>query len=119
MVSFIKNQGIPTQYTEEVTTMAKKGTVSIAGVEGDIDDLFKEAVKVVCQYDKASSSLFKEDFRLAMPEPPELWINLKQSVLFRPSDGSSKPREVLVQNAEDFLAYTWSTRLPNNNIIHS
>ena len=54
LVSFIKNQGIPPQYTEEVTTMTKSGTVTVAGVSGEIDDLFREAVKVVCQYDRAS-----------------------------------------------------------------
>ena len=104
LTSFIKNQGIPTQYTEEVTTMAKKGTVSIGGVEGDIDDLFKEAVKVVCQYDKASSSLLQRRLSIGYARAARIMDQLEASGVVSASDGSSKPREVLVQNADEFFA---------------
>jgi len=103
LVSFIKNQGIPTQYTDEVTTMAKKGTVSIGGVTGDIDDLFKEAIKVVCQYDKASSSLLQRRLSIGYARAARIMDQLEASGVVSASDGSSKPREVLVQNAEEFL----------------
>jgi len=40
--------------------MTKAGTVAVPGMEGGAtDDLFKEAVKVVCQYDRASASLLQ------------------------------------------------------------
>ena len=61
---FLKNQGIGPQYTEEVTTMAKAGTVTVGGVEGEVDDLFKQAVQVVCQYDRASASLAQPEASL-------------------------------------------------------
>jgi S-DNA-T family DNA segregation ATPase FtsK/SpoIIIE len=104
LVSFIKNQGIPTQYTEEVTTMSKAGTVTIAGVTGDTDDLFKEAVKVVCQYDKASSSLLQRRLSIGYARAARIMDQLEASGVVSASDGSSKPREVLVQNAEEFFA---------------
>jgi len=104
LVSFIKNQGISPQYTEEVTTMSKKGSVSVAGVDGDIDDLFKEAVKVVCQYDKASSSLLQRRLSIGYARAARIMDQLEGAGIVAPSDGSSKPREVLVANAEEFLS---------------
>ncbi len=104
LVSFIKNQGIPTQYTDEVVSMAKAGTVKIGGIEGDIDNLFKEAVKVVCQYDKASSSLLQRRLSIGYARAARIMDQLEASGVVSPSDGSSKPREVLVQNADEFLA---------------
>jgi S-DNA-T family DNA segregation ATPase FtsK/SpoIIIE len=104
LVGFIKNQGIPTQYTEEVTTMAKAGSVTIAGVTGDTDDLFKEAVKIVCQYDKASSSLLQRRLSIGYARAARIMDQLEATGVVSASDGSSKPREVLVQNAEEFFA---------------
>lgn len=103
LVSYIKNQGIPTQYTDEVTTMSKAGTVTIAGVNGEIDDLFKEAIKVVCQYDKASSSLLQRRLSIGYARAARIMDQLEASGVVSPSEGGSKAREVLVQNAEEFL----------------
>ncbi len=104
LVAFVKNQGIPTQYTDEVTTMSKAGTVSVPGVEGDIDNLFKEAVKVVCQYDRASASLLQRRLSIGYARAARIIDQLESAGVISTTDGSSKPREVLVQNADEFLA---------------
>ncbi len=104
LISFLKNQGIETQYTEEVTTMAKAGSVSVAGVGGEVDDFFKEAVKVVCQYDRASASLLQRRLSIGYARAARIVDQLEAAGVIAPSDGTSKPREVLVQNAEEFLA---------------
>lgn len=104
LVAFLKNQGVTPQYTEEVTTMAKKGSVSVPGVEGDTDNLFKEAVKVVCQYDKASSSLLQRRLSIGYARAARIMDQLEASGVVAASDGSSKPREVLIQNADEFLS---------------
>lgn len=104
LVSFLKNQGIPVQYTDEVTTMAKPGTMAVPGVEGDTDDRFKEAVRVVCQYDRASASLLQRRLSVGYARAARIVDQLEAAGVIAPSDGSSKPREVLVQNAEEFLA---------------
>ncbi len=103
LVSFIKNQGIPTQYTEEVTTMAKAGSISVGGA-GEVDDLFKEAVKVVCQYDRASASLLQRRLSIGYARAARIVDQLEAAGVIAPSDGTSKPREVLIQNAEEFFA---------------
>ncbi|MEK7470980.1 MAG: DNA translocase FtsK [Patescibacteria group bacterium] len=104
LVSFLKNQGISPQYTDEVTTMAKAGTVSVGGVVGNIDDHFKEAVKVVCQYDRASASLLQRRLSIGYARAARIIDQLETYGAISASDGSSKPREVLIQNAEEFLA---------------
>lgn len=104
LVIFLKNQGISPQYTEEVTTMGKAGSVTIAGVEGEIDELFKDAVRVVCQYDKASSSLLQRRLSIGYARAARIMDQLEASGVVSPSEGGSKAREVLIQNADDFLA---------------
>lgn len=104
LTSFLKDQGVNAQYTEEVTTMTKSGASPVPGVEGDVDDLFKEAVKVVCQYDRASASLLQRRLSIGYARAARIVDQLEAAGVIAPSDGSSKPREVLVQNAEEFLA---------------
>jgi S-DNA-T family DNA segregation ATPase FtsK/SpoIIIE len=104
LVSYLKNQGVSPQYTEEVTTMAKPGTVSVAGVDGEADEHFKDAVRLVCQYEKASASLLQRRLSVGYARAARIMDQLEASGVIAPSDGSSKPREVLIQNADEFLA---------------
>ncbi len=104
LVSFLKNQGVTPQYTDEVTTMAKAGTVRVGGIEGEVDDLFEQAIRVVCQYDKASSSLLQRRLSIGYARAARIVDQLEAAGVIGASDGSSKPREVLVQNADEFLA---------------
>lgn len=104
LVNFIKNQGIPAQYTEEVTTMTKSGKPQVAGVEGDTDDMFSEAVKIVCQYERASASLLQRRLSIGYARAARVIDQLEAAGVIAPSDGSSKPREVLIKNPEEFLS---------------
>jgi len=104
LVAFLKNQGVTPQYTDEVTTMTKAGVVSVPGVDGEVDDLFKDAVKCVCQYERASASLLQRRLSIGYARAARIADQLEAAGVISPSDGSSKPREVLVQNAEEFLA---------------
>jgi len=104
LVSFVKNQGVPVQYTEEVTTMTKSGKLPVAGVSGDTDDLFSEAVKIVCQYERASASLLQRRLSIGYARAARVIDQLQDAGVIAPSDGSSKPREVLIKSAEEFLS---------------
>jgi S-DNA-T family DNA segregation ATPase FtsK/SpoIIIE len=104
LVNFVKNQGIPAQYTEEVTSMKKAGTSTVPGVEGDMDDLFRQAVEIVCQYDRASASLLQRRLSIGYARAARILDQLEAAGVVSASDGSSKPREVLVQNAQEFLS---------------
>lgn len=104
LVNFIKNQGVPVQYTDEVTTQTKSGKAAIPGVTGETDNLFAEAVKAVCQYDRASASLLQRRLSIGYARAARVIDQLQDAGVIAPSDGSSKPREVLIKNADDFLA---------------
>lgn len=103
LTSFLKNEGVTPQYTEEVTTMAKAGSVSVPGVSGEVDDFFKDAVRVVCQYDRASASLLQRRLSIGYARAARIVDQLEAAGVIGPSEGGSKAREVLVQNADDFL----------------
>lgn len=104
LVNFIKNQGVSVQYTEEVTSMAKAGSgPQVPGVVGDTDDLFKESVKLICQYDKASASLLQRRLSIGYARAARILDQLEAAGVVGPSDGA-KPREVKIKDAEAFLS---------------
>ena len=106
LVGFIKNQGIRPQYTEEVTSMPKPGTGgSVPGVEGDTDELFKSAVELVCQFDRASASLLQRRLSIGYARAARIIDQLEAAGVVSRADGS-KPRDVLIQNSEEFFANT-------------
>lgn len=105
LVSFLKNQGVAPQYTKEVISMPKPGTTQIAGVEGDTDELFRDAVEVVCQYDRASASLLQRRLSIGYARAARIIDQLEAAGVVGPADGS-KPREVLVRSAQEVFAPT-------------
>ncbi len=102
LVSFLKNQGVSPQYTEEVTTMAKPGTVTISGVGGQVDPFFADAVREVVRYERASASLLQRRLSIGYARAARIIDQLESAGVVGPGEGS-KQREVLIQNPEEFL----------------
>lgn len=103
LVSYLKNQGVKPQYTDEVTEMPKPGTTQVAGMDEDLDELFPEAVKIICKYDRASASLLQRRLSVGYARAARILDQLHAAGVVGAPDGS-KPREVLIKDAEDFLA---------------
>lgn len=103
LVKYLKNQGIEPQYTAEVTSMPKPGTTTVAGVDGELDELFKDAVRVVCQYDRASASLLQRRLSVGYARAARIVDQLEAAGVVGPAEGS-KPRDVLIQSAEEFIS---------------
>jgi S-DNA-T family DNA segregation ATPase FtsK/SpoIIIE len=102
LTAFLKNQGVPAQYTEEVVSMPKPGTTSVEGLDGESDERFMEAVRVVCQYERASASLLQRRLSIGYARAARILDQLESAGVVGPPDGS-KAREVLIQNADEFL----------------
>jgi S-DNA-T family DNA segregation ATPase FtsK/SpoIIIE len=102
LVSFLKNQGVEPQYTEEVTSMPKPGTTTIPGMDEELDELFKDAVEIACQYDKASASLLQRRLSIGYARAARILDQLQAAGVVSPPDGS-KPREVLIQSPAQVL----------------
>ncbi|MCX7928655.1 MAG: DNA translocase FtsK [Patescibacteria group bacterium] len=110
LISFVKSQGIPPRYTEEVLNMSKHGQSSIPGVEGETDEYFAEAVKIACQFGRASASLFQRRLSIGYARAAKIMDQLEAAGVVSPSDGSSKPREVLIKNPDEVLSPASSKR---------
>lgn len=107
LVEFLKKKNVPVHYTEEVTKMPvniKKGG-AIVGTTGDDgkDPIFADAVRLICQHDKASASLLQRRFSIGYARAARILDQLEAEGIVSPGEGS-KPRDVLVQNAEAFLS---------------
>lgn len=105
MIKYIQSQGVAPQYTAEVTEMpiGRAGGRGGVGSDGDQDDLFQEAVKTVCQYDRASASLLQRRLRVGYARAARILDELEAAGIVGAGEGS-KPRDVLVRNAEEYLS---------------
>lgn len=107
VTGYLKDMGIAPQYTTEVTEMpvTVKGK-SIGGNSesdgGDRDGLFEEAVRTVCQYDRASASLLQRRLKVGYARAARIIDELEEAGVIGAGDGS-KPRDVLVRNPDEFL----------------
>lgn len=110
VVNFIKARGVPVEYTQEVLEQSvslKNGRGSIQGANGsagsDREPLFDEAVRIVCQYDRASSSLLQRRLQIGFNKAARILEQMEAAGIVGPADGA-KPREVLAKNADQALA---------------
>jgi len=109
LVDFLRNnnQNTPVQYTEEVTSLSvpvggRKGAMGNVGGDGH-DTLFEDAIRLVCQYDKASASLLQRRLSIGYARAARILDQLEEAGIIGPGEGS-KPRDVLMKNAEEYLA---------------
>ncbi|MDP3940984.1 MAG: DNA translocase FtsK, partial [bacterium] len=107
LVDFLKSKNIPIEYTEEVLTQPlplKKGgnTTSSVGADGK-DAQLEEVIRLVCQFNTASASFLQRKMSIGYSRAARILDQLEELGIVGPAEGS-KPREVLVRNAEEFLS---------------
>lgn len=107
LVDFLKTKNPEVEYTEEVTSQqvaVKKGlgTTPPGGGSGH-DQLFEEAIRVVCQYDRASASLLQRRLSVGYARAARILDQLEETGVVGHGEGS-KPRDVLVRDPEEFIA---------------
>ena len=97
MTAFWKQQG-EAEYAEGFLEAPKdeKGNVEGAGANSgeDADPMFDEAVRLVFEFGKASTSLLQRRLRIGYGRAAHLIDMMEQDGLVGPADGS-KPRELL------------------------
>lgn len=107
LVDFLKAKNIPLEYTEEVLTQPlplKKGSGSgsSAGTDGK-DAQLEEVIRLVCQFNTASASFLQRKMSIGYSRAARILDQLEEMGIVGPAEGS-KPREVLVRNAEEYLS---------------
>ncbi|MDO8515426.1 MAG: DNA translocase FtsK [bacterium] len=100
LVNFLKSKGGPAQYTEEVTAMPilTKGNPAAGGG----DPLTDQAIRLVCQFDKASASLLQRKLSVGYARAARILDQLQDMNIVGPAEGS-KPRDVLIRNADEYF----------------
>lgn len=104
LVDFFKSKNAPVEYTEEVTTIpihSRKGGGDL-GVDGR-DGLFDEAVRIICQHDRASASLLQRRLSIGYARAARILDQLENEGIVGPAEGS-KPRDVLMRNPDEYFA---------------
>lgn len=105
VTDFLREQR-PPQYDDEVVSQpvqlnGKGGIVadSGGGVDGD-DDLWRDAIKVVIEGRKASTSLLQRRLRVGYARAARLIETMEEQGIVGPADGA-RPREVLISSMDD------------------
>ena len=104
VLDFIRMQR-PAQYDDEVVAQpvqlnGKGGIVADYGANDADDDMFKDAVGVVIENKKASTSLLQRRLRIGYGRAARLIEQMEDQGIIGQADGS-RPREVLVSSIDD------------------
>ena len=103
LTSYLKNLGVAPQYVDSATRPPSESEVVSFQSGGKMDDRFAEAVRLVCQYDRASTSLLQRRMSIGYSRAAKIMDQLEEAgVISPPQDGAK--REVLISDAESFLS---------------
>ncbi|MBI2330218.1 DNA translocase FtsK [Candidatus Daviesbacteria bacterium] len=102
LIKYLKSTGIAPEYTTEVTEMPLGRWGGKGGNGSDKDELFEEAVRTICQYDRASASLLQRRLKVGYARAARILDELEAAGIVGLGEGS-KPRDVLVRNADEYF----------------
>lgn len=110
----------PPQYDDEVTSQpvqlnGKGGVVADYGGNDADDDLFRDAVRVVIEGRKASTSLLQRRLRVGYARAARLIETMEEQGIVGPADGA-RPREVLVSSLDDVFGGPAEDEAYNENV---
>ncbi len=98
VVDFLAKQGKP-DYDKSILKAPEAETTE-NGEEEEYDVLWDEAVKIVTDSRQASISMVQRRLRVGYNRAARMIERMEQEGIVGPSDGSGKPREVLVQKID-------------------
>ncbi|MBI4098395.1 MAG: DNA translocase FtsK, partial [Candidatus Levybacteria bacterium] len=104
LVDFLKLKSPPVEYTQEIveTPFVRKGAGIAGGADGR-DPKFEDAIRIICEYDKASASLLQRRLSIGYSRAARILDELEAEGIVGHADGS-KPRDVLVKNPDEILS---------------
>jgi len=104
LIDFLRQSGVQPAYSEEVIQVIDSGRSAdgLDAVEGK-DEFFEEAIRVICNYDRASASLLQRRLKVGYARAARILDQLEQAGIIGPAD-ASKPREVLIKSPEQYFS---------------
>ena len=110
LVDYLKAKNIPVEYTEEILNQpinagGKNGKAAngSGGSSDGRDPLFEDVIRLVCQFDTASASFLQRKLSIGYSRAARIIDQLEEMGIISHAEGS-KPRDVLVRNADEFLS---------------
>lgn len=103
LVDYLKSKVPVVEYTEEVTNQQigiKLGNKTTT--EDGKDAFFEEAIRIVCQYDRASASLLQRKLSIGYARAARVLDQLEEAGVVSHAEGS-KPRDVLIRNSDEAI----------------
>ncbi|MFO7577161.1 MAG: DNA translocase FtsK 4TM domain-containing protein [Pelovirga sp.] len=97
VVEFLSRQGKP-EYDKSILKAPPASTEQ--GDDEDYDELWDDALKIVSDTRQASISMLQRRLRVGYNRAARMIERMEQEGIVGPSDGSGKPREVLVSKIE-------------------
>jgi S-DNA-T family DNA segregation ATPase FtsK/SpoIIIE len=101
VIDHLKATGVEPEYTEEVTTKYQPKSGGGMGSDGQ-DELFADAVRMVVTTGKASASYLQRRLSIGYARAARIMDQLEEAGIISAGEGS-KPRNVLITDAESFL----------------
>jgi S-DNA-T family DNA segregation ATPase FtsK/SpoIIIE len=106
---FLRGQR-PPNYDNEVISqpvqLGKGGVVASTDTSGDDDETLRDAVTVVVAAGKASTSLLQRKLRVGYGRASRIMDVMEERGIIAMSDGTNRPREVLVSSADEVFGGT-------------
>ncbi len=103
VTDFLREQRAP-NYDDEIISqpvqLGKGSLVADYGGQDTDDDLWRDAIKVVIEGGKASTSLLQRRLRVGYARAARLIENMEEQGIVGPADGA-RPREVLVRSMDE------------------
>jgi S-DNA-T family DNA segregation ATPase FtsK/SpoIIIE len=101
VVEFLKAQGKPVYNEKILEAPAEEREAADGSGDGELDELYDEAVRVVLELGKASTSALQRRLRVGYGRAASLIDGMERAGIVGPPDGS-KPRVVLVKKEDYF-----------------
>jgi S-DNA-T family DNA segregation ATPase FtsK/SpoIIIE len=107
VVEFLKSKNYPVEYTEEIISQplvlkGKGGGGTTSAGDDGRDAQIEEAIRLVCQFNTASASFLQRKMSIGYSRAARMLDQLEELGIVGAAEGS-KPRDVLVRNAEEYL----------------
>ncbi|KKS15885.1 MAG: segregation ATPase FtsK/SpoIIIE [candidate division WWE3 bacterium GW2011_GWC1_41_7] len=97
LVNYLKSQGVPPQYDNNIIDMNDKPEKSISAGGESTDEYFDEAVDIVTSLGKASASLLQRRLSIGYARAARILDELEEKSIIGPANGA-KPRNILVKS---------------------
>ncbi|MFO7983099.1 MAG: DNA translocase FtsK 4TM domain-containing protein [Desulfuromonadales bacterium] len=95
VVDFLKKQGEP-EYDKSILEAPPEGSSGSGGDDDDYDEKWDEALALVAETQQASISMIQRRLKVGYNRAARMIEKMEQENIVGPSDGTSRPREVFI-----------------------